>query len=75
MKTPGTFALYIRPGDPHTPARAKVMVQSCFTDSDGRVFITPECVALGEIEGYINGLQDDLDQLREIAKRTFREQR
>ena len=75
MHTPGAFALYIQPGDPLTPARVKIMVQSHFTDSNGRVFITPECLALEEVEGYINALQDDLDQLRDRARRIFQEQR
>jgi hypothetical protein len=75
MNTPGAFALYIEPGNPLTPARVRVMVQSHVTDSDGRVFITPECLALDEVEGYINALQDELDQVRERVKRMFLEQR
>jgi hypothetical protein len=58
----GTFAIYIQPGDPVTPARVNVIVQSHTADPHGRVFITPECFSLDELEGYINALQDDLDQ-------------
>ena len=72
MCTPGAFSLYIQPGDPLTPARARVMIQRHVTDDDERVFITPECTSLDELEGYINALQDDLDQLRTRAKRAFR---
>jgi hypothetical protein len=71
MHTLGTFALSIQPGDPLTPARIKVMVQNHVSDADGRVFITPECFSLDELEGYINALQDDLDQLRKRARRAF----
>jgi len=71
MHTPGTFALSIQPGDPLTPARVKIMVQGHVTDAEGRVFITPECFSFDELESHINALQDDLDQLRERARRAF----
>jgi hypothetical protein len=38
---------------------------------DGRLFITPECLSFEEIEGQINSLQDELDELRERARRGF----
>ena len=50
MHTTGTFALYIQPGDPLTPARLKVMVQGHVPEASGRVFITPECRSLDELE-------------------------
>ena len=71
MHTTGTFALCIQPGDPLTPARVKVMVQGHVPEASGRVFITPECRSLDELEGYINALEDDLDQLRSRARRAF----
>ena len=71
MHTLGTFALYIRPGDPTTPARVRVMIQSPIADENGRLFLTPECTSLDELEGQINALQDDLDELRVRAKRAF----
>ena len=43
------------------------------TDAEGRVFISPECLSFDELEGHINALQDDLDQLRERAKRAFQQ--
>ena len=74
MQALGTFALYIRPGDPLTPARVQVMVQGHLVDEADRVFITPECTSLDELEGQINALQDDLDQLRARAKRAFQQE-
>jgi hypothetical protein len=74
MNTLGAFALFIQPGDPLTPARVKVIVQGYVTDPHERVFITPECFSLDELEGYINALQDNLDQLRERARRAFRQE-
>ena len=41
MHTLGTCALYIRPGDPLTPARGRVMIKCHVTSEDWRVFITP----------------------------------
>jgi hypothetical protein len=73
MHTPGAFALYIQPGDPLTPARVRIMIQGHGTNDDERVFITPECTSLDELEGQINALQDALDQLRERAKRAFQQ--
>ena len=35
----------------------------------GRLFITPEFAFFEEIEGQINSLQDELDELRERARR------
>ena len=74
MHTLGTFALYIRPGDPLTPARVRIVIQDHLTHEDGRVFITPECTSLDELEGQINALQDDLDEIRARAKRAFQQQ-
>ena len=73
MQALSTFALYIRPGDPLTPARVRVMIQRHTQDEAGRLFITPECVSLDELEGQINALQDDLDALRARAKRVFQQ--
>ena len=71
MRTLGIFSLHIQPGDVVKPARIKVMAEGHIADQDGRVFITPECISLAELEGQINALQDDLDQLRARAKRAF----
>jgi hypothetical protein len=38
---------------------------------DGRLFITPACTCFGEIEGQINSLQDELDEIRERSQRAF----
>jgi hypothetical protein len=38
---------------------------------DGRLFITPECTCFEEVEGQINSLQDELDEIRDRARRAF----
>jgi hypothetical protein len=67
----GAFELDIRPGDPLTPASVRIAIQRYTMDEDKRVLITPECVSLDEIEGQINSLQDELDELRARARRAF----
>jgi hypothetical protein len=70
MRLIETFLLDIRPGDGEAPPRVRISVPH-MAAAGGRVFLTPECSSLEEIEGQINGLQDELDQLRERARRAF----
>jgi hypothetical protein len=67
----GAFELDIRPGTPDNPASVKIALLRYTRGEDGRLFITPECVSFEEIEGQINSLQDELDELRERAQRVF----
>ncbi len=71
MHTPNTFGLFIQPGDTTAPARVSIVLQHLPQAEDGRLFITPECTSLDELEGQINALQDDLDQLRARAEAGF----
>jgi uncharacterized small protein (DUF1192 family) len=65
------FELHIQPGNELVPARVQIALQRHSVDAIGRVVITPEATSLEEIEDQINALQDDLDQLRERARRVF----
>jgi hypothetical protein len=56
----GAFELDIQPGTPDNPASLRV-----------RLFITPECATFEEVEGQLNSLQDELDEIRERARRAF----
>ncbi len=67
----GAFELDIRPGAPDNPASVKIALLCYTRGEDGRLFITPECVSFEEIEGQINSLQDELDELRKRAQRAF----
>ena len=71
MNRISAFELHIHPGDALAPARVSIAVQHHIVDPAGRVLITPECSSLDEIEGQINALQDELDELRERARRVF----
>ena len=68
----GAFELDIRPSTPENPAGVKIALLRYTRGEDGRLFITPECLSFEEVEGQINSLQDELDEIRERARRVFR---
>jgi hypothetical protein len=67
----GALELEIRPGTPDNPAGIKIALLRYTRGEDGRLFITPECASFAEIDGQINSLQDELDEIRERARRAF----
>jgi len=67
----GAFELDITPGTPDNPASIRVALLRYTRAEDGRLLITPDCVSLEELEGQINSLQDELDEIRERARRAF----
>ena len=71
MQLFGAFELDIRPGTPENPAGVKIALLRYTRGEDGRLFITPECMSYDEIEGQINALQDELNELRDRARRAF----
>ena len=71
MHLMGAFELDLQPGDDVTSAHLRIALQRYTMGEDRRVFITPECTSLEEIEGQINSLQDELDTLRARARRAF----
>jgi hypothetical protein len=56
---------------PDNPAGVKIALLRYTRGEDGRLFMTPECASYEEVEGQINSLQDELDELRERARRAF----
>jgi hypothetical protein len=71
MHLPGVFELDIRPGDTIRPATVRIALQRYSMDDSKRALITPECGSFEELEGQINALQDELDELRQRARRAF----
>ncbi len=67
----GAFELEIQPGTPDNPVSVVIALLRYTRGEDGRLFITPECASFEEIEGQINSLQDELDEIRERARRAF----
>jgi hypothetical protein len=67
----GAFALDIIPGTPDSLASVRLALLRYTRGEDGRLFITPKCASLEELEGQINSLQGELDKIRERARRAF----
>lgn len=71
MQLFGAFELDIRPGTPENPAGVKIALLRYTRGEDGRLYVTPECLSYDEIEGQLNALQDELNELRDRARRAF----
>jgi len=67
----GAFELDIKPGTPDNPTSVRVSLLRYTRGEDRRLFVTPDCASLEELEGQINSLQDELDEIRERARRAF----
>jgi len=74
MRQLGTVTLHVEPATTTMPARVSVAVAGPASRPDEVVYLTAECVTLDELEGQINGLQDELDMLRAAARRVFADQ-
>jgi hypothetical protein len=59
----GALELEIRPGTPDNPAGIKIALLRYTRGEDGRLFIMPECSSFEEVEGQINSLHDELDEI------------
>ena len=71
MHLPGVFELDIRADKITKPATVRIALQRFEMDGSKRVLITPEYHSFDELEGQINALQDELDELRQRAQRAF----
>ena len=70
----GAFELDIQPGTPDDPASIRVALLRYIRGEDGRLFIAPECTSfekVEELEGQLDFLQDDLDEISERARRAL----
>ena len=67
----GAFELDIQPGTSDSPASVRVALLRYVRGEDGRLYVAPECTSFEEVEGQINSLQDELDEIRERARRAF----
>ena len=54
-----------------TPGRRQDHPPALTRGEDRRLFVTPECSSFKEVEGQINSLQDELDEIRDRARRAF----
>jgi hypothetical protein len=53
------------------PPRAHIYVKSYSKSNRGFIFITPDCVSIGELEYEIDRLQKELEDIRKKARRKF----
>lgn len=67
----GAFELDIQSGTPDASASVWIALLRYTRGEDGRLLITQECTSFEEIEGQINSLQDELDEVRDRASRAF----
>jgi hypothetical protein len=71
MHVLGAFELDIQPGTPNNPASVRVALLRYVRGEDGRLFGTPDSTYFEEVEGPLNSLQYELDEIRERAHRAF----
>lgn len=64
---------FVKPGkiELPSPPRAHIYVKSYSKGNRGFIFITPDCVRIGELEYEIDRLQKELENIRKKAKRKF----
>jgi hypothetical protein len=68
MRDAGAFELHVEP----ETAEHLLKVSIWLTTADkGMVRLSPDCVSLDDLEGFINRLQDELDTLRVRSRLTF----
>lgn len=58
-------------GDLRGPGIAQVYVKTHSSDEKGRIFITPHCVSLREVEKQLERLKEELEIIRKKAKEKF----
>src|SRR5687767_6268357 len=70
MRTAEMFVLNVEPETTAMPVRVSIALTGAVPDCHGVLHVTPNCMSLDELEGYINALQDGLDVIRWEARST-----
>jgi hypothetical protein len=65
------FGLNVRRGAPSRAPSAHIFLQSIVRHSNGMLSVTPVCSSLAEMEGQIEHLKDELDEVLRQARRAF----
>ena len=71
MRTTGALTLQIAPRSAGIPATVTIVLTGALPDERGDVRLTAGCTSLDDIEACINVLQDELDEMRQRARRAF----
>ena len=70
MRDAGVFSLVVR-HDITGGLRVDIALAQYTTNSAGHILIATDSDSVEDLEGRINAIQDDLDQLRIDARRAF----
>ena len=64
---------FVKPGKTELPGPpcSHIYVKSYSKGNRGFIFITPDCVSIGELEYEIDRLQKELEDIRKKARRKF----
>jgi len=71
MRQLGTFPLQVEPATTARPTRVAIVVSGAPQHKQVVPHLTLDCLSLDELEGQINGLQDELNLLRAEAGCAF----
>jgi hypothetical protein len=71
MRTAGIFVLNVEPETAAMPKRVSIALTGVVPDHHGVLRVTPNCMSLDELDGYMNALQDELDVIRGEARLIF----
>jgi hypothetical protein len=69
------FGLSVRQGAHASGPSAHIFLQSIVRHSNGMLSVTPVCESLAEMEGQIEQLKEELDEMLRQARRAYRETR
>ena len=56
-------------GGGNTPKSMHVVLVNWAEDSEGRIFISPDCRLASEVDVYLDGLIEDIERIRVEARR------
>jgi hypothetical protein len=67
------FGLSVRQAAHATGPSVHIFLQGIVRHSNGMLSVTPACSSLGEMEGQIEQLKEELDEMLRQARRAFRD--
>lgn len=65
------FGLNVRGGTRTTAPSVHIFLQSIVRHSNGMLSVTPVCSSLAEMEGQVEHLKEELDEVLRQARRAF----